>query len=339
MNPREPLNKQEKRSYWKELSVQPWSQKISLEMPSLWPSREKVEGFDPACTECECRSSCNRIVFVVGCGHSGTTYMTKLLGSHLKYHAILQETGWFSELKGSAAAFERFRQASVECGRIGKMVLVEKTAKHVMFIKRILQLFPNSAKIVLMVRDGRDVTLSVAKRYRRDGVSFRPCTEATRWTMDNAMARQFFKKKGIIHQVRYEDLIADASGTMNRVFQHLEGENAPPEVLSQFESASTLEWGKVKPQTGDPPPADSGVVNKKYRNWQINQKLFDGRGQWADPKTGFTDEQLRDLYACPQFEEYMKLFGYFNVENKTSWYDRSLIQGSSNPPPMREFFV
>ena len=121
--------------------------------------------------------------------------MTRLLGAHPKYHSIMQETGWFSAMLGSAAAFERFRQESVACGRNGKVVLVEKTARHILYLKRMLQLFPGTAKILMMVRDGRDVTYSVAKRYNRTGDAFSPCTESVRWTLDNNAARPYFKKK------------------------------------------------------------------------------------------------------------------------------------------------
>lgn len=82
MQPREPTNKHEKKQYWEALKKLPWQEKISKATPSLWPSREKVEGFHPACgAECTCASSCNKIVFIIGCGHSGTTYMTRLLGA------------------------------------------------------------------------------------------------------------------------------------------------------------------------------------------------------------------------------------------------------------------
>lgn len=339
MWPREPHNKQEKKQYWNDLKMLPWQEKISPATPSLWPSREKVEGFHPTCPDCKCASSCNNIVFIIGCGHSGTTYMTRLLGAHPKYHSIMQETGWFSAMMGTGAAYERFRQESVNCGRNGKVVLVEKTARHILYLKRILQLFPGTAKILMMVRDGRDVTYSVAKRYNRTGDLLQPCTESVRWTLDNNAARPYFKKKKMFKRVRYEDLVANPKETMDDVFQFLEGEPAPPDVLAQFDSAASLKWGNVKAQAGEVPPPVStgGLVNKHYRNWQMNQPLFDGRGQWSKGEAAFSNDQLKLLYSCPRFADMMVMMGYLDVANESMWYDRSRVPGADLPlPPPRE---
>lgn len=227
-------------------------------------------------------------------------------------------------MAGSAAAFERFRQEAVSCGRAGKQVLVEKTAKHIMYLPKMFSLFPKTAKIIIMVRDGRDVALSIAKRYKRYNTSaFRICAEASRWILDNNSIRPYSNNTHIL-QVRYEDLVRDPEHTMHQIFDFLEGTPAPPEVLSQFKAASELKWGNVKAQQGDAPPNDQhgGLVNKHYRNWQVNQPLFDGRAQWAKHGTGLTDEQLREIYTCPMFTDLMISHGYLAAHNKSQWFDR-----------------
>jgi hypothetical protein len=337
MLPREPLNnnKHAKEAFWNDLKVQPWPEAISKATPSLWPSREKVEGFHATCTSCQCARTCNTVVFIVGCGHSGTTYMTRLIGSHPEYHAILQETGWFSVMDGTAAAFERFRQDAAGCGRAGKRVLVEKTAKHILHLQQIETLFPGTAKVIMMVRDGRDVVYSTSKRYDRLGDQFSPCSESMRWTFDNKAAIPFVPNRNFLHQVRYEDLINNPSNTMHKVFDFLEGAAAPAEVLAQFETKADLKWGNVKAQGGDEPPGltHGGVVNKHFRNWQINQPLFDGRGQWATAEQHpFTTLQLQALYDCPRFLDTMLQFGYLDPTNKTQWFDRTRMVGELPMP-------
>ena len=137
--------------------------------------------------------------------------------------------------------------------------------------------------------------------------------------------------------VRYEDLIANPTKTMDGVFEFLEGEPAPPEVLAQFDLASTLKWGNVKAQAGNipPPVSTGGLVNKHYRNWQMNQPLFDGRGQWSSGQAAFSDDHLKLLYSCPRFSDIMVMMGYLDPKNKTMWYDRSRVPGDdfALPPP------
>eukprot|EP00039_Didymoeca_costata_P023458 m.7192 g.7192 ORF g.7192 m.7192 type:complete len:384 (-) comp3663_c0_seq1:39-1190(-) len=308
IHPREPTNTHEKKQYWAALQSKDWTHRITSATPSLWPSREKAEGFPAKCGSCECVKSCPRIVFVVGCGHSGTTYMVRLLSSHPKYHGILQETGWFTALKSSAAAFERYRQEAVACGRAHKQVVVEKTAKHVARMANILHYFADVVKIVVMVRDGRDVAYSVAKRFGRTGTKFNPCVEAFRWVLDNRAVKPYLSDSRVYIQ-RYEDLIENPENAVHKLFQFLENEDAPAEVLAQFSQASDLPWGKVKPQKGEIPPDHdhNGLVNKKYRNWQVNRPLFDGRNQW---KTGLTPSQAQALFECQGFKEIMKQHGY-----------------------------
>ena len=109
-----------------------------------------------------------------------------------------------------------------------------------------------------------------------------------------------------------------------RIFNFLEGAPAPEEVLSQFKAASELKWGNVGVQTGADPPAHThnGVVNKHYRNWQVNQPLFDGRAQWAKADSGLTDKMLKELYSCPMFTDLMISNGYLDRNNESQWYDR-----------------
>ena len=94
-------------------------------------------------------------------------------------------------------------------------MLVEKTAKHIVHLPKMLEYFPDTSKVVLMVRDGRDVTYSTAKRWERLGPNFLPCVEATRWIADNFGARPYSGDPRFT-KVRYEDLVTQPEATINR---------------------------------------------------------------------------------------------------------------------------
>ena len=295
--------------------------------------RNKIHAFRPECTECACIRTCARIVFVVGCGHSGTTYMTRVLGAHPRYHIIPRETSWFRSMYNGTAvrgrpatprtlhqpppqnAYDDFRGEAVACAYAGKSVLVEKTPTHVLHIPAMLARFPE-ARIVMMVRDGRDVTASLVHRWGREATS--PCIDAYRYVTDNRrVLEQNADPRTLL--VRYEDLIRDPGRTVcvpprcaaacagahaprsDRIFRHTEGQDAPPEVHRVFASRGDVRWGKVAPVDAKP-EADADVEgkNKQLRNWQMNQPLFDGSRRWVRPleEGGLSDAHLDKLFAC-----------------------------------------
>jgi hypothetical protein len=61
-----------------------------------------------------------------------------------------------------------------------------------------------------------------------------------------------------------------------------------------------------------PETVSDGEVHKQYRNWQINQPLFDGRGSWK----AMSDDELSFITstAGPMLVE----FGYTKTDNSES---------------------
>ena len=41
----------------------------------------------------------DNMIFIVGCGHSGTTILNKIIGTHKNIYSISQETGFFAQHK------------------------------------------------------------------------------------------------------------------------------------------------------------------------------------------------------------------------------------------------
>lgn len=200
-------------------------------------------------------------VFVVGCGHSGTTLMLRILGSHPCIYPVLHETRMF-ETGDAGSMLRDFELAAWETGA---RRLVEKTPKHVQYISDIFTLRPR-AKIVLMIRDGRDVAVSIRKRIGDIGYGIR------RWIEDNEASRAWWSDPRV-RLVRYEDLVADFSGVTTSVF-HFLGEASSDEVMN-FHSKFAMPDGAI-----EKPPDASGANHLPYRMWQVSQPLFDGSGRW-----------------------------------------------------------
>lgn len=203
--------------------------------------------------------------FIVGCGHSGTSLLLAILGAHPRIHAIAGESG--IALGGDRKVFlEATRRFTRETISAKKQRWVEKTPRHVHRIGKILAWLPQ-ARILYVVRDGRDVVYSLMQRgYQlEDGV--------TRWIDDNRAGLQFLNDPRV-HLLRYEDLVSNFDSTLRRVLFFL-GEDFDSR-MREFHRVEKY-WYSDSIRR---PPEYSQANHRQYRNWQIHQPLFDGRGRW-----------------------------------------------------------
>jgi hypothetical protein len=214
-------------------------------------------------------------IFVVGCGHSGTSLAARLIGAHPHITAIPGETkaAWS---KDPVAFKERLRDfdafaAERHCDR-----WVEKTPRH---IRRIPFIFEHAAdcSIICMLRDPRDVCFSLRKRHGdlRKAIA--------RWKGDNECLLPYLQHDRCL-VVRYEDLVADPAKTTKGMMSFL-GESYEAEQL-EFH-LNKVYWYAA---TDDRPSSECGQANHdQLRNWQINQPIFDGRERW---KEGLSTHEL-----------------------------------------------
>ncbi|HYD11016.1 MAG TPA: sulfotransferase [Acidimicrobiales bacterium] len=175
-----------------------------------------------------------RLVVVLGCGRSGTTWLERLLMAHrLAGGAEATESFLFSQAApvwrevdradGLGRWFDRTSivpvlrsfvdevlAATVARHRPGATVVVEKTPKHVFELPEIRALFPDACYLHLL-RDGRDVARSVSQ------VPFFECPTpadgAALWDTAVDMVRRGCVGAEHFREVRYESLVADPVGT------------------------------------------------------------------------------------------------------------------------------
>ncbi len=200
-----------------------------------------------------------RPVFIVGCGHSGTTLLLRIIGAHPHIHPILNETYCFVD-----GPWRRIRSFDMEAYRSGARRWVEKTPAHIRHLERIFARRPK-ARVLLLLRDGRDVAASIAKRTGDI------CYGARRWVQDNRLGKRWWDDPRVM-LVRYEDLVTRFEEETRRIFAFL------GEELSRDPRDFRSKFALVREEQR--PPDSSEVNHVAYRRWQVSQPLFDGRGRW-----------------------------------------------------------
>jgi len=206
-------------------------------------------------------------LFIVGCGHSGTSLLLNILGSHSRICAIPFEScfalKWPSPCEDSLQFITRCNNYTL---RMGKERWVEKTPRHIFRLKEILHYFPEG-KILLMLRDGRDVACSIQDRCGslEAGID--------RWVEDNMAGRGFWHHPNV-YLVRYEKLVAEFENSLREVLTFI-GEEFEASLFRYHETPRYYFTSRI-----EKPPGLFGEDHYMYRNWQMNQPLFDGRGKW-----------------------------------------------------------
>ena len=131
----------------------------------------------------------------------------------------------------------------------------EKTPMNVRHFGWVLEHFPD-ARLVHMVRDGRDVVCSAVEHPDRRWVNGRwvwelhprPLEDLAKWWVRDTGAGMRFRGHPGYHEVRYEDLVADPVSTTRRLCAFL-GEPFDPTML---ESEGLTPSGE---HSGEPPLA------------------------------------------------------------------------------------
>jgi Sulfotransferase family len=230
------------------------------------------------------------ITFICGCGHSGTTLLANMFAAHPLVHVPLVETNAF--LIPDAIAI-RWPAVLEEAEKSGKPHLVEKTPRHIRCLATIRQHVP-SAKIVMMVRDGRDVAASLMRRFDDLGAGVQ------RWLEDSRfVAREIGSPDTFL--LRYEDLVSNPARELDRCCAFV-GIPFYPEMLRYHETVQ-LWFGETEIRLGS---GREGKEHHALRNWQVNQPIFDGRGSW---RQRLSSEQVKEL-PRQEMEQLFAKFGY-----------------------------
>jgi hypothetical protein len=111
-----------------------------------------------------------------------------------------------------------------------------------------------------------------------------------RWVNDNKEAQYFWDHPNV-HILRYEQLVEDFESTLTSAL-HFIGEEYHPACKEHHKTQAQKTM----------PSKQSGKSHQEFRDWQIAQPLFDGRGKWK--KLDDEEKQLIKEVAGSMLIEY-----------------------------------
>tara|TARA_B100001971_G_C18231294_1_gene564094 strand:+ start:287 stop:1009 length:723 start_codon:yes stop_codon:yes gene_type:complete len=236
-------------------------------------------------------------IFICGCGHTGTSILTRIIGEHSKIYTPPYESNallTYNSLEKSWKILKELESLAIDSGC---SVVLEKTARHIWHVDYIRRVVPNS-KFILVTRDGRDVIGSLYKRHQDIDAAI------TRYRDDSMQTiRQLSCPDAIV--LRYEDLIADPKKEITRILDFIgyKWEDA----MLDYHKKEPLNWNRVTEHKKGSGLEGEGI--NQLRSWQVNQPLFDGRNSWKSRIPSSEWGKLKDFFENVG-NEIMKNLGY-----------------------------
>ena len=170
----------------------------------------------------------------------------------------------------------------------GRRRWLEKTPEHLMHLNSVFRLYPK-AQVLIVLRDGRDVGASLFARTGEldSGINA--------WLEANRQSETYLGDPRVL-RFRYEDLVTEPEKTLRSICLFL-GLAFEASMLDYYKKPRLYYANVIRR-----PASVTGQDHGTYRNWQINQPIFDGRGRWKK----MSDEQktrIKEL-AGPELKRY-----------------------------------
>lgn len=219
-------------------------------------------------------------VFVVGCGNSGTTLTATILSRHQEAFPIGYESSFFFPTHGLNFSKKMSIMIDMLSKQNGKSFFIEKTPKHALCLNRIFKILPH-AKIIYVLRDGRDAVTSLKKRYGDINIAIE------RWITDNQPALSKASDSRVC-LIKYEDLVSHPEQTVASICSFLE--------ISYDEQMITSD---------ENPYRHISEGNMKIRAKQVSKPIYNNMGKW---KEYLTKEELELFWK--KSKQTMEKLGY-----------------------------
>ena len=240
----------------------------------------------------------DNIIFIIGCGHSGTTILNKIMSNHKNIYGFNYETAILTISDEIAVknliTFDKDRK------NISKKWICEKTPIHVYQLTRMYKLV-NKPKIIIAIRDGRDVVASLFKRYNNFNKS------VNRWIDDNLQWINYYNLKNNsnlynnenFHIIKYESFVSSPTLEIKKICEFI-GEEYDENIFNYKKEQINIPKKLFEKQI-------EGNNHNLLRLYQINQDIYDGTGRYLKD---LTKDQLKELYSNEKFIYLMNFFGY-----------------------------
>jgi len=148
-----------------------------------------------------------RLVFICGCGHTGTTILTTMLSVHSEIYTPYVETWSYVWDEHKWILPTLYKEAT----RRKESVFLEKTPKHIYHVDKIIEDY--DPKFIFCVRSGYDVVASLDKRYN----DFNKALD--RYIQDH---NEVIKHDGKGLVVKYEDILDNPGAELEKICKHIE---------------------------------------------------------------------------------------------------------------------
>lgn len=219
-----------------------------------------------------------KIVFVVGCPRSGTTWVQMLLAQHpevatapetqiFAYYLDHFQRQWEHERTGPSSNHQgtaglsrllrqeefdelcrvaaRFVLDKISAGNPSARVVVEKSPKHALYLRWIHRVLPE-AYFIHVVRDPRDTVASLLAASRDWAADWAPknAIEAARmWRAHVSQAREGRCLTSVYHELSYESLEQDPTSALSALFDWL---GIPIDAASCHAAVEACSFRKLK---------------------------------------------------------------------------------------------
>ncbi len=250
-----------------------------------------------------------KINLVAGCGHTGSTIISRIIGEHSKIFFPNKETNIFL-LYNYFNEKNLISQLKKECIKNNQKQILEKTNRHIWHIDYIRKKF-KKIKFILITRDARNVIASLFKRNLNKNLS--TLNECINRYRDDSICtiRQLNNNDTIL--IRYEDFINNPKKILIKIFTFL---NLKYEENVMTYHKNIIDWNG---QTKRIKTSGKGEKNHDLlRNWQINQKIYKVKKEWHDIIPKKYHSHINQFMKKNGFK-IMKELGYknINVSSKT----------------------
>lgn len=229
-------------------------------------------------------------IFIVACPRSGTTMLLSILSAHPHIFTINRQTYAFDKWAENSPVPIRldrlYRELIVNKIKKSAVRWCEKTPKHLESSDKIMEFLPD-AKIVCLVRDGRDVATSKHPKHNSNDNKY--WVSPSRWAKYAEMAISLAGSENF-KIIRYEDIIHDFEKSMKQVLEFI-GEDYTEEMDKWFENKT---FSRSKHLEGRVKELHSNSIGR----WQKNEHR----------------ERTRLFMENPKAVEYLRKLGY-SIEN------------------------
>lgn len=207
-------------------------------------------------------------IIIGGCGRSGTTLLLTILGAHPHIYSLPSETNAFldwntedgnKKFKPNMGRFYRYLIGSDIPE--GATRWCEKSPRNVRHFGKILSFFENEVKIIHIVRDGRDVTLS---HHPKEPNNYWVSPE--RWVNDVKAGLEFRDHPQVL-TIKYENLIQSYRQTITKVCDFI-NEEFSEELEEWWENSNIRQDSLPKKAWGDKLDENKQLHTKSISKWE-----------------------------------------------------------------------